>query len=320
VNLWGTWLDDGIVDESLRGAHPKLKLPLPSGVSLFRSGELERALDGAEAVFVAVTSEGFARVFEMALAAMERSVPVLALTKGFVRSGGRVALISSAARSAFGERFPAGRPLWVSIGGPVKAVELARGMPTSTVYASRAGEVEDLAGGFATATYRVFTSDDVTGVELSSSLKNVYSIALGMCDGMYGGRFPNLYHNLRAFVFTQAVREMALIVEKAGGRRETVYGLPGAGDLHVTASSGRNRRFGDLIGAGRTGREAYELMAAEGETAEGYATLEHGADFVKGLGIPVERDLPLFKMLHGVVHGARPLEGEMKAFVEGYSA
>jgi glycerol-3-phosphate dehydrogenase (NAD(P)+) len=320
VNLWGTWLDDGIVEACGRGAHPKLKVPLPGGVALFRSGELEGALDGVDAVFVAVTSEGFCAVFGMALAAMKRNLPILTLTKGFTRFGGRVSRISGAAELIFRERFPSERLLWASIGGPVKAVELARAMPTSTVYGTLSSEVRDLAGTFATGCYRVFTSTDVTGVELSSAFKNVYAIALGICDGMYGTRFPELYHNLRAFVFTQAVKEMAIIAEKAGGRSETVNGLPGTGDLHVTASSGRNRRFGELIGAGRTGKEAYEHMAAEGETAEGYGALEHGADFARDLEIPVERELPLLSMLNGAVFGALPLEGEMGKFLENCGA
>jgi glycerol-3-phosphate dehydrogenase (NAD(P)+) len=267
-------------------------------------------------VCVAVTSEGFAPVFGMALAAMKRSLPILTLTKGFTRSGGRVSRISGAAELLFRGRFPSERLLWASIGGPVKAVELARGMPTCTICGTLSSEVRNLVESIETGFYLVFRSADVTGVELSSAFKNVYAIALGICDGMYGTRFPGLYNNLRAFVFTQAVKEMALVAEKAGGRRETVNGLSGVGDLHVTASSGRNRRFGELIGAGRTGKEAHELMAAEGETAEGYGSIAHGVDFARDLGIPVERELPLLAMLSGAVFGALPLEGEMRKFLE----
>jgi glycerol-3-phosphate dehydrogenase (NAD(P)+) len=316
VNLWGTWLDDEILEACGNGAHPKLKTQLPAGVALFRSEELERALDEVDALCVAVTSEGFVPVFRAALAAMKRNIPIFTLTKGFIRYAGRVVKISGAAELMFRERFPAERLLWASVGGPVKATELSRGIPTATVYGTVSDEVLGLTERFETDFYRVFTSADVAGVELSSAFKNVYAIALGICDGMYGARLPELYHNLRAFVFTRAVQEMALVIEKAGGMRETVNGLSGTGDLHVTASSGRNRRFGELIGAGRPGKEAYELMAAEGETAEGYGALEHGACFVKDIGIPVEKELPLLTMLIGVVLNTLPLEGAMRSFLE----
>jgi glycerol-3-phosphate dehydrogenase (NAD(P)+) len=320
VNLWGTWLDDAIIEASRNGVHPKLKVPLPGGVHLFRSGEITGALDGVDAVYIAVTSEGFASVFKAALTAIKKTLPILTLTKGFIRSGGHVSRISEAAEIIYRECFPSDRLLWASIGGPVKAVELAREMPTSTVYGTLSGEIRDLTGSFGTGYYRIFPNTDVIGVELSSALKNVYAVALGICDGMYGTRFPELYHNLRAFVFTQAVKEMAFITEKAGGRRETVSGLPGIGDLHLTASSGRNRRFGCLIGGGKTGKEVYDLMTAEGETAEGYGALEHGVDFVRDLGIPIESELPLLSMLHGVVFGAGPLAEEMGEFVRNCRA
>ncbi len=316
VNLWGTWLDDWIIEACAKGAHPKLKAPLPGGVALYRAEELEVALDGVDAVYVAVTSEGFVPVFRAALASMKRNIPFLTLTKGFIRYGGRVLRISGAADLMFREWFPAERLPWASIGGPVKAVELSRGTPTATVYASVSDDVLGLADGFETGYYRIFTSSDVAGVELSSALKNAYAVALGICDGMYGTRSPGLHNNLRAFVFTQAVKEMELIIEKAGGRRDTVDGLAGMGDLHLTAASGRNRRFGELIGAGRAGKEAYELMAAEGETAEGYHALEHGSCFVMDLGISVGDELPLLAMLGAVVFGALPLEDAMRNFLE----
>jgi glycerol-3-phosphate dehydrogenase (NAD(P)+) len=316
VNLWGTWLDDEILDACAEGVHPKLKLPLPGGVALHRSEDLDRALDGVDAAYVAVTSEGFVPVFRKALAAMVRNVPMLALTKGFIPEGGRVSRVSEAAERMFRERFPSERLIWVSVGGPVKAVELAMGIPTATIYGSGSDEALGLAEGFETVSYRISTCADVAGVELCSALKNVYAVALGICDGMYGKMRAGSYNNHKAFVFTQGVREMGLVVEKAGGRRETVDGLAGMGDLHLTAASGRNRRLGELIGAGKTAKEAHELMAAEGETAEGYGALRHGARFVNDLGMRIEEELPLFAMLSGVVSDDLVLEGAMRTFVE----
>jgi len=332
VNLWGTWLDDRILDACASGVHPKLKKRLRDGVSLFYSDQLARALDGVDAVFVAVTSEGFVPVFTRFLEFFEprdsgRGVPILALTKGLLRCDRDVKRISETAEELFVERFGRHPFAWASVGGPVKAVDLSLEVPTATVYGTRSVDAEKIAESFGAPYYRVTTSPDVVGVELSSAFKNVYAIALGICDGVYRSWAPDSYHNVRSLVFTQAVKEMASIVVKAGGAKETVYGLAGVGDLHVTSSSGRNRRFGDLIGGGMTAVQAYELMAGEGEAAEGYAALEHGMQLVLRLGDAdggfrrsrdaglIEKELPLLATLHEIAYRGRPLMEAFEGFI-----
>ena len=325
VNLWGTWLDDGTLDACASGVHPKLKKRLRDGVSLFYSDQLARALDGVDAVFVAVTSEGFAPVFTRFLEVFEprdsgRGVPILTLTKGLLRRDGDVKRISETAEELFVERFGRHPFAWASVGGPVKAVDLSLEVPTATVYGTRSGVAEKIAESFGAPYYRITTCPDVVGVELSSAFKNVYAIALGICDGVYRSWAPDSYHNVRSLVFTQAVKEMASIVVKAGGAKETVYGLAGVGDLHVTSSSGRNRRFGDLIGGGMTAVQAFDLMMGEGETAEGYAALEHGMQLVlrlldAGDGSPIEKELPLLAKLHEIVYRGRPLMEAFEGFI-----
>ncbi|KKK46531.1 hypothetical protein LCGC14_3163810, partial [marine sediment metagenome] len=120
---------------------------------------------------------------------------------------------------------------------------------------------------------------------------------------------------LRAFLFSQAVKEMAVIVEKAGGKKETVYDLAGVGDLHVTSSSGRNRKFGEYIGRGEKAADAYKAMLNSNELAEGYEGLKHGIVYVEQLGGSLIKELPLLEMLYKTVcldHDARE---EVKQFI-----
>ena len=315
TNLWGTWLDDEIIDECSGGPHPRLKKRLPEEVSLFRSGKLPEAVQDADLIVIGVSSEGFIPVFSRLMDTIERGYPVFSLTKGFITRGSRVMSISNGAEELFKEKFQDREFLWTSVGGPVKAVELADGIPTATVFSAKCAETEELIKVFSTEYYRVFTSRDVTGVELSSAFKNVYSIAVGISDGMYADRPSLIYHNLRAFLFNQAVREMAVIVEKAGGKKETVYDLAGVGDLHVTSSSGRNRIFGERIGRGEKASDAYKNMLSRNELAEGYEGLKHGIVYVEQLGGSLIKELPLLEMLYKIVCLDHNADEEVKQFI-----
>ncbi|HEB29299.1 MAG TPA: hypothetical protein ENI15_00275 [Spirochaetes bacterium] len=315
INLWGTWLDDEIIAECSRGRHPRLKKRLPDQVSLYRSEKLRQAVQDADLIVIGVSSEGFIPVFSRLMDTIDREYPIFTLTKGFITRGSRVMRISEGAEELFREKFQDRAFLWTSVGGPVKAAELADEIPTATVFGVKCAETEELIKTFSTEYYRVFTSGDVTGVELSSAFKNVYSIAVGICDGLYADRPSLIYHNLRAFLFSQAVKEMAVIVEKAGGKKETVYDLAGVGDLHVTSSSGRNRKFGEYIGRGEKAADAYKAMLNSNELAEGYEGLKHGIVYVEQLGGSLIKELPLLEMLYKTVcldHDARE---EVKQFI-----
>jgi glycerol-3-phosphate dehydrogenase (NAD(P)+) len=321
VRLWGTWLDDELVRASRAGRHPRLKRPLPPTVEVLDSGALARAVQDADAVFIAIASEGFVPVFERLLPHIGPDTPLFCLTKGFIRAeggalepAGGILRVSEAA-SLLCTR-ARGRPVgrWAAIGGPVKAVELADGIPTGSVYGLSDPSMAELAASFRTPTYRTIPSADVTGVELCAALKNAYAIALGICDGMYGPQPGRFYDNAKAFLLGASVLEMGAIVEAAGGSRESAAGLPGAGDLYVTAQSGRNRKFGELIGSGIPAGEAYSRMNAAGEIAEGYHALLHGRDYIGQLGGGLPDRLPLFRTLHAMVCRGESLTGLQRLF------
>lgn len=312
TRLWGTWLDDEIIDRSKTAEHPRLKQRLPESVRLYSSSELDNAVEGADAVFVGVSSEGFVPVFAKLVAALRGPVPIFTLTKGFAEFDGEVDRASRIAKRIFATRFPASDLDWTSIGGPVKAYELARHIPSPAVYGTNSAIAARLGPSFQTDYYKIRTTSDLASVELAGTLKNVYAIALGICDGLYEESLPNNYHNLGALLFTQAIREMAEIVGQEKGSATTIYDFAGVGDLHVTARSGKNQRFGFLIGRGISPNDAYRQMLAEGELAEGYPAVKAGERWLRSRHPDVRNRLPLFRALYRITYETAPPEPTLK--------
>ncbi len=315
VRLWGTWLDDDLLDASKKGFHPKLKKRLPESVRFFYADALKEAVEGADVVFVAVTSEGFIPVFTKYLQACSEPCAVFTLTKGFVELEGRITRISEGALSFFTERFGNRDLQWVSIGGPVKAVELSDRVPTATMFGFSSRELIQLFSCFSTPYYRIYWSEDVQGVELSSALKNVYAIVIGIADGLYRDSSIEYCHNFKAFLFNQAIREMAFLIEKCGGKRETVFDLAGLGDLHATAASGRNGIFGRRIGEGGNPQDIYYEMQRSGEVAEGYSTLKLGRRYIKQNHSALLEKLPLFNVIYRIIFSGHNCRDELNGLV-----
>jgi len=305
VALWGTHLDGPLIDAVRAGRpHPKLGLVLPSTVRAFGSGALAAALEDAELVINAVTSDGAVPVLAKAAPMLSPRVPVLSVSKGLAARGGRAVTLSVAVAGVARLRF-------VTVGGPSKALELARRVPTAVLYAARDAAARRLARQWlATPYYRVDESVDQRGLEMCSALKNAYAIGIGLCDGLIkAGRAEDMY-NTKSAIFTQAVAEMERLVPRAGGRRATVHGLGGAGDLHVTGMAGRNRIFGELRGAGAPTEEVVETLKARDQLTEGYAAIRWGWRFAREHGAT---DVPLLRALHRIVYEGADVERELRA-------
>jgi glycerol-3-phosphate dehydrogenase (NAD(P)+) len=291
VRLWGTWLDDAMLEPCERGdPHPRLKLHL-DGIALFRAPRLAGALDGAELVIHAANSEGATAVMTKAAAHLP-DVPLLSVTKGLLESSRRARM--DRIDVVVGEQV--GRPFrFVHAAGPAKAIEIARGVLTWMEFAGAPGDTAICARALEGGGLVVSTSDDIAGAALCSALKNAYATGLGLWDGHVGGNA----HNARAACFTQAIVEMRALVVAAGGRAETVYGPAGVGDLHVTAAAGRNRAFGERIGRGSTpAKQVAADMLEAGELTEGYAAIQTAWRFASERAIG---DLPLLAALYAIV-------------------
>jgi len=269
VRLWGTKYDIEILDRIRRGLpHPRIGVRLPKTVNIYYPNELKEALTGAEVVVIGVSSVGVAPVSEQINGLLGNRTFIVVLSKGVEEINGEILTMTQViSRYA---RIPSERIVYVS--GPSIARELAHRLATAVVYSSADISLAEKAKReFETGYYRITVSDDVIGAELSASLKNVYAIAIGWFDGLAKRAGGLEMNNAKSAFFAQAVREMAYIVDVMGGKKETVYGLSGIGDLIVTASGGRNGMFGMLIGEGLFAIEALEEMKKRGAgVVEGY--------------------------------------------------
>jgi glycerol-3-phosphate dehydrogenase (NAD(P)+) len=296
VSLWGTWLDDALIDAvEKKQDHPRLKMKLDPRITPLRSAELARALEGAELVVHGVSSEGAVPVMIKAAAHLP-DVPILSVTKGFLKAAsGKMDRIDRVVAET------AGRPLrFVHAAGPAKAFEIARGVLTLMCFAGTTADARLCADAMSAPHMRIDVSDDIAGAEICSAMKNAYATGLGLWDGMTG---PDC-HNARAACFAQGILEMARLARAGGGRAETVYGAPGVGDLHVTAAAGRNRAFGEGVGKGKPAKQVAAEMLAAGNLTEGYPAIATAWTWAAENGVT---DLPLLQSLYAIIWEDAPV-------------
>ncbi|HEY5524056.1 MAG TPA: NAD(P)H-dependent glycerol-3-phosphate dehydrogenase, partial [Clostridium sp.] len=179
----------------------------------------------------------------------------------------------------------------VVLSGPSHAEEVAANIPTTLVVTSRnmecAKEVQDL---FMTTDFRVYTNEDIIGVEIGGAVKNIIALAAGVVDGMgYGD-------NTKAALMTRGMKEISRIGIALGGKAETFYGLTGMGDLIVTCTSmhSRNRRAGILIGEGKTLEEALKEV---GMVVEGVKACKAFYELKEKIGVSMPITDVLYKAL-----------------------
>lgn len=188
----------------------------------------------------------------------------------------------------------------VMLSGPSHAEEVALDIPTVVVAASKhkkiAEKVQDL---FMTSTFRVYTNDDLIGVEIGGAVKNIIALASGISDGIgYGD-------NTKAALMTRGMNEIIKIGTKLGGKKETFSGLTGIGDLIVTCTSmhSRNRRAGILIGEGVPVNEAINKI---GMVVEGIRACKAFYNLKEKIGVSMPITDVLYKVLF---EGKNPKEG-----------
>lgn len=188
----------------------------------------------------------------------------------------------------------------VVISGPSHAEEIAKGVPTTVVAASSSREsamlVQDI---LMNRTLRIYTNDDIIGVELGGALKNVIALCAGVTDGL------GLGDNSKAALMTRGITEIARLGVAMGAKTETFAGLSGIGDLIVTCTSmhSRNRRAGILIGQGMSAPEAVKQI---GMTVEGYMCTKSAYELAKRAKV----DMPIIEEAYNVLYlGKSPKDG-----------
>lgn len=258
---------------------PGIRLPR----ELVVSADLAPPLQAAEVVLLACPAQALrdtARRVRAALPAAPRVQLVASLAKGLELGTHR------RPSQVIADELP--EFVVGSLTGPTNAAGVARGDPSAMVLAAtrHSAVLEAIQSAVSGPTLRVYTSDDLPGVEFGGCLKNIYAIAAGCCDGL------RLGDNTKAALLTRALAEMVRVGVSLGARAETFYGLSGFGDLVATCygSWSRNREFGQRIGEGRT---VAELMSHRKTVVEGFKTSEAFAELCDGCGIeaPILREV-----------------------------
>ncbi|WP_028821298.1 NAD(P)H-dependent glycerol-3-phosphate dehydrogenase [Propionimicrobium lymphophilum] len=305
VRLWGTWLDDHLLDAVEKGEnHPRTNEPLAEGVKLYRSDQLEEALDGADTVILSVASVGVEKVTKMALPGIVKAEALMVTSKGFLEfDNGDVLLLPDSIRRIAKEEGYDNLPPIVAVAGPVKANECAAREPTATIFGCKDKDVAiKYARSIRTDNYAIEATDDEIGVEICAPMKNVFAIALGIADGLQE-KTGVPHHNLKAATFNEAVREMSILGKSQGAAEATAFGLPGVGDLEVTGLSGRNKFYGVRLGRGEKPQEALEEMARLEQTVEGVPAAGLAKKFVDQHASDIADQLPLMNAVIEILAG-----------------
>ncbi|MEO8257073.1 MAG: NAD(P)H-dependent glycerol-3-phosphate dehydrogenase [Acidobacteriota bacterium] len=251
---------------------PDVTLP----VSLVVTDQLEESVAGAHVVVTAVPSQGCRGVMLAAAPYMMPRATIVSAAKGL--EAGTLLRMSE----VVGQEMGAGRPV-VVLSGPSFALEVAQQLPTAVLAASLdAGATELVQSEFRGPSFRLYGSADVVGVEIGAALKNIIAIAAGVVEGL------GLGHNALAALITRGLAEVTRLACAAGGRRETLAGLSGLGDLVLTCTGNlsRNRHVGIELARGRRLADilAGMKMVAEGVPTTGVA-LALGAHY--GVELPI---------------------------------
>lgn len=260
--------------------------------SLRLSSNLQETVTKAGHIIVVVPSHGFRGILESIKPYLNDSQKIAWATKGFEAGSGK--LLHQVASDVFG----ADRSFAV-ISGPTFAGEVARGLPTAVTVASDDSEFANyLAVRLHTDTFRIYTSDDVVGVEVGGAVKNVLAIAAGISDGL------NFGANARAALITRALAEIMRLGTDLGAKMETMMGLTGVGDLILTCTDNqsRNRRLGLALGQGKSLEDA---LASISQVVEGVQTAREVNEMATSRGV----DMPIIHAVYQILYeGMKPKE------------
>jgi glycerol-3-phosphate dehydrogenase (NAD(P)+) len=293
--LWASEFDRIVLPMLLdERRHPALPEHLPDSLQVLGPNSLDQATGDCEIAVMGAHSGGARSLARIVMAGSGSFSMVVGLAKGLEPQ--------SLKRMSEVYTEEVGHERVVSVGGPCLAGEVAQGLPSAVVFASRdAGHAEAAAGAFRSSTYHVSITDDLAGVEYCMVAKNVAAIGMGILDGL-GEGIGFEYRNAKAALFTRACAEMVELVVTLGGRPETVNGLAGLGDALVTSLGGRNRLFGELLGEGVAPKDALDDLMRKGMTVEGVESSRDMAKLAEGKGL----ELPFFERINRIVFDGAP--------------
>ena len=321
TNIVGTHLENNFIDDLVKNKrlHPGLNAIIPQGINLIKYENFDSILDlNVDLIVLGISSKGIEWVAEqLSRVYSNKKLPnLLMLTKGLSIHNNTYELLVDKLERLLSEKGI--KDVSISaIGGPCLATGLVNKVHSSVVVANKELTVaKKIAGMLNTNYYHTSYSDDLNGVEVSAAIKNIFSMAVGAAKGLCSNNVSEEireknYLNTASALIKQSIQEMEIFVEHLKGRKETVKGLAGLGDLYVSSGGGRNSKMGAYIGKGLTFSEAKKTKMEK-------VTVE-GADLAIEIGKKVNQDfdkkkLPLMLGMINAILDNKKLELDWQYF------
>ena len=321
TNIVGTHLEDGFIDElkNNNNLHPALKVNLPKIINILKFEKHESILkSNTDLLVVGISSKGIEWFAEQIHRIYKDSElpPLLMLTKGLsIHQNKYELLVDKLERLLHSKGIK--KTNISAVGGPCLAAGLANKVHSSVVIANKdikvAKKISDLLN---TNYYHTSYSDDLIGVEVCAAIKNIFSMAVGASKGLCSDNGTKEikeknYLNTASALIKQSISEMEIFTETLKGKKETVSGLAGLGDLYVSSAGGRNSKMGSYLGEGMTFSQAKKTKMEK-------ITVE-GAELVFEIGKQVkldfnEKKLPLMIAMIDAILEDKKLEIKWEKF------
>ena len=288
------WANEPEVCESISNRHVNERF-LPGFVlpdSIHANSDLANVLENAEIVVSVMPSQHCRPVFERMAPVLNPTTLFVSCTKG-LENESLLRMTEVIADVLRPRHFT---PRLCALSGPSFAKEAARGDPTAVTVACTDSELGRIVQeAFNDSRFRVYTNDDVIGVELGGALKNIIAIAAGVCAGL------GLGHNSVAALITRGLAEIARLTVACGGRLDTMAGLAGLGDLVLTCTGdlSRNRSVGVELGRGR--KLADIIADMHGAVAEGVLTTKAAVGLARSKGV----EMPITEQMHAILEDGK---------------
>ena len=318
VSIIGTHLENDFIDQiNSKKKHPVLNCDVPKNVKFSKFEKLGEEINKkVDLIVVAVISKGIEWASTELSKVLKSNIPILILTKGLAINNNNYEMLAHKMERLLKKNGIKETNISAA-GGPCLAKGLANKVHTSVVFANKDIKIATQISQLVSADYyHVFTSDDVVGVETCAAIKNIFSMAIGASQGLCHLnaskeiREKN-YFNTAAALIQESIHEMIIFTGKLKGKKETVLGLAGIGDLYVSADGGRNSMMGEYLGQGMTYKEAKKTKMPN-DTIE-------GADLALEIGSKVKSDfdiktLPLMTSMINTICDETPLKVDWKNF------
>ena len=291
VTIVGTHLEDDLIENINlnKQVHPTLKTQLPKEIKFESFEKLQSILQKKiDLIVVGVSSIGIEWLVKQISKNYSENLPIVLLTKGLSIVDNEISTLSDKIKKLLKKE--GYKDINISaIKGPCLAAGLANKMRTGTVIANpNLNESQNLKKIISTNYYSTEISEDLTGVELSGAIKNIYSMLIGASEGLSNSKAPKeiqskYFLNTAASLIHRSISEMVEFVSHYGGKAETVYGLAGLGDLYVSAIGGRNSLMGRYLGEGYLYNDAKEKFMKNITVEGAQLALEIGPKILQDL-------------------------------------